>query len=265
MLIYKTCLLLSSLCLTLVGITTASADAPQPLRVLAYNIHHGEGLDRRLDLPRIAEVIKSTKADLVLLQEVDRVTKRTGGVDQAAELAELTGMHHVFGGNLKFEGGDYGNAILSRFPISASQNYSLPNETDGEPRGVLGALISLPSSHGGQTCRVLSTHFDHRSANDDRLASVIALKELIQNWPEPSILGGDFNMTRDNPAMRLLLEQWTIAGDEELPTIPAQVPTKQIDFITFRPADKFTVQEVRVLEEPIASDHRPILAVLRLK
>src|SRR5690606_4366306 len=106
-----------------------AADAAEPLRlrVLSYNIHHAEGVDGKLDLERIAEVIRAAKPDLVALQEVDRNARRTGSVDQPAELARLTEMQVVFGSNIELQGGHYGNAVLSRFPIASERNHLLPN------------------------------------------------------------------------------------------------------------------------------------------
>src|SRR5690242_10620478 len=89
--------------LVLSAFDTHSAE-PLVLRVLTYNIHHGEGVDRQFDLSRIADVIRSASPDLVALQEVDRNTHRTGNVDQPAELARLMGMHVAFEPNIKFEG-----------------------------------------------------------------------------------------------------------------------------------------------------------------
>src|SRR5262245_43373982 len=82
-------------------------DLPREIRVLSYNIHHGRGLDDKVDLERIAEVILSVKPDLVAVQEVDQKARRTEGVDQPAELARLTKMEVVFGKNIDFEGGGY--------------------------------------------------------------------------------------------------------------------------------------------------------------
>jgi len=107
------------------------------LRVLTYNIHHGEGTDHRLDLPRIASVIRAVEPDLVALQEVDRMVERTDRVDQPMELARQTGLRVAFGGNLGLQGGSYGNAVLSRYPILAQRNQFLPGSPGSEPRGAL--------------------------------------------------------------------------------------------------------------------------------
>src|SRR5438132_10415788 len=89
------------------------------IRVMTYNIHVGIGMDKKLDLARIAGVINAHHPDLVGLQEVDRGVTRTGRVDEIAELAKLTRMNYDFAFNLRYQGGQYGVAILSRFPIMA--------------------------------------------------------------------------------------------------------------------------------------------------
>src|SRR5258707_15896745 len=91
--------------------------APVVVRVLTYNIHHGEGTDGEFDLPRLANVIKSVEPDLVALQEVDEATERASGVDELAELGRLTGMHTAFGKAMDFQGGAYGVGVLSRWSI----------------------------------------------------------------------------------------------------------------------------------------------------
>src|SRR5215510_13900586 len=83
------------------------AQLPSEIRVLTYNIHHGEGTDGKVDLPRIANVIKSVSPDIIALQEVDQGTARAGGIDQPAELARLTGMEVVFGRNIDYQGGGF--------------------------------------------------------------------------------------------------------------------------------------------------------------
>ncbi|MCY2995293.1 MAG: hypothetical protein NTY19_46640 [Planctomycetota bacterium] len=105
--------LLAILALT-VGLPSGQAAEPLRIRVLTYNIQHGEGTDGKIDLARTAAVIKRLTPDLAALQEVDKATTRSRGVDQAAELGKLTGMHVAFGKAMDFAGGRYGEAILSR-------------------------------------------------------------------------------------------------------------------------------------------------------
>ena len=255
--------LLSFLC---VWTASASAQPPQSpvndaaaLRVLSYNIHHGEGTDRRLDLQRVAAVINAVKPDVVALQEVDRRVARTGKVDQPAELAKLTEMEVVFGPNIELEGGHYGNAVLSRLPVASHKNHLLPCLDDGEQRGVLDVVVET----AGGPVRLLATHLDHRRDDAERLASVTAIHELIaENQEQPVLLAGDLNASFDGEVLDRFRNDWTLANSDPLPTVPVDEPRRQIDFVLFRPTSNWRTVEARVLDEAVASDHRAILVVL---
>jgi endonuclease/exonuclease/phosphatase family metal-dependent hydrolase len=239
------------------------AGPPLRLRVLSYNIHHGEGIDGRLDLQRIARVIRSAQPDLVALQEVDRKTARTRLVDQPRELSRLTELEVAFGGNLKVQGGDYGNAVLSRLPIARQDNHLLPSIKGGEQRGVLRVDVRLPGERGLLT--LWATHFDFRADPAERLAAVAAIESLLADEPrQPALLAGDLNAVPHSEAMEALAKHWSATSTQEMPTSPVVKPKRQIDYVWYRPRDRFRVVEVRVLDEPEASDHRPILAVLEL-
>jgi endonuclease/exonuclease/phosphatase family metal-dependent hydrolase len=121
--------------------TRAYCELPGEIRVVTYNIHHGEGLDRRFDLKRIANLLLAVEPHVVALQEVDQGTRRAGGVDQPAELARRTGMQVVFGRNIDFDGGGYGTAVLTKLPVRKSESVKLksfhaPTEEHPEQRGV---------------------------------------------------------------------------------------------------------------------------------
>mgnify|MGYP002083465773 FL=1 len=240
------------------------ASRPLRLRVLTYNIHHGEGVDGVLDLPRIARVIDSVEPDIVALQEVDQKTRRAGEVDQPAELAQLTKRNVVFGGNFRFQGGEYGNAVLSRLPIVRHENHLLPSFGGGEQRGVLEVEIRLPDQAG--TLAFLATHLDFRPGDRERLESVRAITALVADSPDgPALVAGDLNALPDSTALRAFeAAHWTRANKEILPTSPVVNPRRQIDYVLYRPGNRWRVAEVRVLDEAVASDHRPVLAVLEL-
>lgn len=243
--------------------TSVQAAEPISLRVLSYNIHHARGMDDKLDLPRIANVIRSVQPDVVALQEVDQNVKRSLGVDQPAELARLTEMHVAFGGNIKLQGGDYGNAILSRFPIAEHQNHLLPNVDDGEQRGVLVAEIAVPKL--ASALLLLGTHFDYRRDPEERVQSARFVNELIKQDPRPALLVGDLNDVIGSEPLKSLETVWTRTNEQAMPTIPVVNPTRQIDFILFSPAERWKVIQTRVLDETIASDHRAIFSVLELR
>jgi endonuclease/exonuclease/phosphatase family metal-dependent hydrolase len=257
-------LLMFTVALTLMGMNEPlSANEPLRLRVLSYNIHHGEGVDGRLDLPRIANVIREVNPDLVSLQEVDQNVARTNHIDQAKELSRLLGMQVAFGGNIDLQGGKYGNAVLSRMDIARHQNHLLPNTHGGEQRGVLAVELNLPTVE--ERLLFLATHFDHRRDEQQRLDSSQAINELLQEYPgRIALLVGDLNATPDSQTLAILQQRWRLANEQALPTIPVEKPTRQIDFILFYPSDRWRVIETKVLDEAVASDHRPLLSVLEL-
>lgn len=253
--------------LTLVFLVSFSSSAwteePITLRVLSYNIHHCQGVDGKFDIERIAKVIESAKPDLVALQEVDQKTARSYGIDQPSELARLTKMKVVFGHNIDFESGRYGNAVLSKLPILQSKNHLLPNFADGEQRGVLEVELAIPLST--EKLLLFDTHFDHRKDDRERVASAQKVNQLVENRDKNlAILAGDLNDTIGSDALKVLDKQWKRANQEAEPTIPVAKPARQIDFILTRPADRWKVVEVKVLDEAVASDHRAILAVFQL-
>lgn len=243
------------------SVVAAKAGEPVRLRVLSYNIHHARGVDRTLDLDRIARVIRSAAADLVALQEVDQGAKRSRLVGQPAELARLTGMNVLFGPNIELQGGHYGNAVLSRFPATLVKNHSLPNVGGGEQRGVMEVRVAVPGTK--QPLLFLATHLDHRADDRQRLASSKAINKLVAGRPElPALLAGDMNDTPGSKTLQSFSSSWTSVNRRPLATVPVAEPGKQIDYVLYRPAGRWRVLDARVLDEAVASDHRPVLAML---
>lgn len=232
------------------------------LRILSYNIHHAEGVDGKLDVPRIAQVILSVDPDLVALQEVDKNTIRTGKVNQDIELSRLTKMNSVFGSNITFQGGQYGNAILSKFPIIKNKNFLLPNVDSGEQRGLLQSQIQISNK---ENVLFFSTHLDHRRSDTERLASAKAINQIISlDNKSPAILAGDFNDVPDSPTLKELGKVWLRTNKKILRTIPASKPSRQIDYIFVQPKERWKIIESQVLDEDIASDHRAIFSIIEL-
>src|SRR6478735_8532291 len=116
------------------AIGRAAAELPREIRVITYNIHHGEGMDKKFGLERIAKVLMAEKPDVVALEEVDQGTKRASGVDQPAEFARLTGMKVVFGRNIPFDGGGYGTAVLTKLPIRSCEKVKLKSFYEDTPK-----------------------------------------------------------------------------------------------------------------------------------
>lgn len=237
----------------------ASSSVPV-LRVLSYNLHHGEGDDGKLDLPRLAAVITASRADLVALQEVDQKTKRTGGVDQAAELARLTGLRFAYGKAMDYQGGAYGQALLSRWPLEEFTVHTLPNPAKVEPRIAISATVRPP---GGPPLRFIGTHLDATRDDTARWLQARRLNELFAHDTVPTIFAGDFNARPETRVMKTLFEHFADASAATpAPTIPAKQPTGRIDYVLLRPTRFWRVVSSTVLPEADASDHRPLLVEL---
>ncbi len=246
----------------LLGFSPACSQTQQPpdtLRILAYNTHHGAGLDGVVDLERIASLIRSVDPDVAALQEVDRRVERTDRVDQAGTYGSLTGMEAVFGEFMEYQGGRYGMALLSRHPIVSWENHRLP--PGAEPRSTLAARIRMPDS--GREVVVAGIHF-YRT-EEERLAQARRTSEVLSPDTVPVFLVGDFNSLPGSPVMEFLAQEWTIP-DKEGPshTFPANEPAREIDFILVKPEGEVRVLEYRVLGESVASDHRPVLMVVEI-
>lgn len=230
----------------------------QRVTVLCYNIHHGAGMDRKLDLKRIGEIIKRVNPDIVALQEVEDKTSRTGKVDQPKFLGEMAGLKHAFGKAISFAGGGYGNAILSRFPIKDLKNSPLPGN---EARVLMEATLELAD---GQDLVFMTTHLDTNSPQQIKSLPIIAAR-VKANAGKLMLMAGDFNSRPESPTIQTLQKDWTNAtSGPEFLTCPSNPPTEQIDYIFYRPVNKWRVVSRKTLDEPVASDHLPIVIVFEL-
>ena len=222
------------------------------LRVLTYNIHHGEAMDRRFDYERLANTISRLKPDVVALQEVDNQTKRASGVDQAAELGKRLKMNHVFGNALYYSGGQYGEAILSRFPLENAKAHHLPYSFGNEPRTAL--EVTVKPDNGIPDFIFVGTHLCHQSGAT-RLEQTQELDGLFASRTDyPVIMAGDLNARPDSEPMRVLLgKNW----------IDAVAPNSRIDYILLHKTDPWKIVKTEIIDEPVVSDHDPILTTLQ--
>lgn len=258
------CLLLATLC---AGLPARAADAPAPapdtLRLMTYNIHHGEGLDGKLDLDRIADLIRREQADLVALQEVDRGVQRTHRRDLPAELARATGLHCVFSNNYAFQGGEYGNAILSRWPIQSSSNTHYRMLRPGEQRGLLQVTVHA----AGHPLVFMATHIDHRPDDAERWANIEEIERLARAYGQtPVVVAGDFNDLPESRVCRRMqswaLDAWSRVGEGPGYTYPASQPRRRIDYVWI--ARGSPLQPLRAwIPDSQASDHRPLVVECR--
>ncbi|HEX8149026.1 MAG TPA: endonuclease/exonuclease/phosphatase family protein [Pyrinomonadaceae bacterium] len=248
----------------------AASAAPRPraaeptrrvrLNVMSYNIHVGVGMDKRQDLGRIAEVIRRNRIDIVGLQEVDRGVERTGRVDEVKELARLTGMDYAFAHNLDYQGGQYGVAVLSRFPILAIDHRRYANRRERERRGFVRVEVEV----GGRRLNFVTTHLDYQW-QEGRLFETEQLLKALEDVRGPLVVTGDFNEEPPGGAYDMMLKAgfadgWTQDAAHGL-TYPADKPTKRIDYVFHRNLGA-DVHASATVPDTLASDHRPLIVNL---
>jgi endonuclease/exonuclease/phosphatase family metal-dependent hydrolase len=241
--------------------TTTTTPAQYTVRVLTYNIHHGEGMDGHFDLPRLARVIEGTRADLVALQEIDQGTQRASGVNELTELGRLTRFHTAFGKAMDFQGGAYGIGVLSRWPLRHVEIHPLPGPPDREPRTSLTVTVRMNKT--GPLVRFTSTHLDSGRDLGNRVVQAAELNRVLAHDDGmPAILAGDLNSGLQTEAMQVLGGVWTrVSPDEPPPLAPTGRPGR-VDHVLVRPFTGWKVVDSSVVDAPIASDHRPVLVVL---
>lgn len=254
----KFLILLSFIALTH-SLLSQAPDSSRIVRVLTYNILHGATTKGDFDLDLIASVIKSAKPDLVALQEVDYKTNRAKKYDLVTELAIRTGMSPLFARAMPYDGGEYGEGILSGYTFLSTKNHPLPYTEGKEPRAAAEVNVILKS---GDTIRFVGTHLDHEKDPTNRLMQARELNRVLTTDNRPAILTGDLNEEPEKSAMQELFTQWTRSFKKDDPTYPSDNPIKKIDYVLFRPAHRWRVLETQVLDEKIASDHCPVLVVL---
>lgn len=249
--------------------------ANSDLRVLVFNIHAGKDTAGADNLEGVAELVRSTAADLVLLQEVDRGTKRSGGVDQLQRLTDLlntgggTAYTPAFGKSLDYDGGEYGIATLVRGTIARSTTEALPvqppQERSGrsyEPR----AALVLEASAALSPLVVINTHLDASRDERYRLQESAHILTIATRsaGDAPVMAGGDFNAEPGSRAYQQLVfgglrDAWLACGSGEGFTFPAHQPAKRIDYLFLGQGLRCT--GARVLDSRV-SDHRPLLVTV---
>jgi len=235
-------------------------DSSRVLRVMSFNIFHGETMKGDFNLEQIARVIRQAKPDLVALQEVDLYTGRSSGRDLAGELGLLTRMLPLFGMAMPFDGGEYGEGILSRYSFLMTRNHALPSGEGKEPRSALEARVVLKS---GDTIAFVGTHFDH-TGEVDRINQADKVREILADMDLPVLLAGDLNATPESRTMEILFSDLNPSSTDFAPTIPSNGPRAKIDYILYGPPERWRVLESRVICDSIASDHCAFLSVLEL-
>lgn len=259
--------------------------AEEKIKVVSFNIAAG-AKNFKADLNKTADAIKALDADIIGIQEVDRLTKRNGYVDQIKVLADLTGYNFVFGKTIDFDGGEYGIGILTKHPILKAEKIVLPNEPNEEPRVALMAQVKVPTIQ--EPVNFINTHLgivlnaktDEELARDSsiRVRQAKVINDYAAKIKGLKFLVGDMNDGINSDSMTLLKYNWKCVFDEETPntyTYSATEPFKGIDFIFVSPEKQWNInafvpstEEYRNetgIDWRIISDHLPVIATFEAK
>lgn len=240
------------------------------IRVLVFNIHAGKDAAARNNIQDVANLIRSAGADIVLLQEVDRGTNRSGKVDQLQALTEATGFSGTFGRSLDYDGGRYGIAALARRGFIYSETMPLrvtpTQERAGGSHEPRVALLGVAVSPMGRL-QTVSTHLDASSTEEYRLQEIAGVLNIVRSRTSevtPLLLAGDLNSEPGSAVIRRIQEAglrdaWAECGRGDGLTYPADRPVKRIDYVWLSGTLRCTAAEV--LDTQI-SDHRPLLVTL---
>ncbi len=240
-----------------------SIDSSRFIKVLSFNILHGATTKGDFDLDAIAKVILQTNPDLVALQEVDFMTNRAKKYDLATELGWRTKMAPIFGRAMLYDGGEYGEAVLSKFSFLETRNVLLPCTPGNEPRAALEITTIIPS---GDTISFVGTHLDHLKDETDRISQAKKINEVFISNKYPTIMAGDLNATPGSTPINILSEIWTSSYDRNSVqnTFPSNGPIKKIDYVMFLPKKRWKVHKRDVICDLIASDHCAYFVTLEL-
>jgi len=235
-------------------------------RIVTYNVHRCVGNDRRLDVARVADVLAKLEPDIVALQELDVGRARTGGADQAHDIAKRLDMACHFHAALKVEEELYGDAILTAYPEKLIQAGPLPGYSVMpmlEPRGALWVEVDID----GRSVQVLNTHLGLVPKEQQIQAAFLAGPSWLAHprCVGPRILLGDFNATASSVVYRTLTARLSAARrlaptQTATSTFPSQLPVLRIDHLFVSPDIRVTdVFAPFGPQTRAASDHLPLV------
>lgn len=231
------------------------------VKVMSYNIHHGAGMDKKVDIVRIAEVIRKANADIVGLQEVDVKTERAKNFDIPAVIGEHLKMNHAFVKAIPVGKGEYGNAVVSRQSMKVVETFPLSLPKGAEARAALIVKVEQPTPY-----YFIVTHFPWEEKYEDaRVKIVQEMTKIVKSKNyTPAIFVGDFNAEPAQPCIEELRKNWDVTNDVSLgKTYDSIKPSVTIDYICTYPKNAFKIIKHEVVNDNIASDHRPIMTELQ--
>ena len=231
-----------------------SAFSQDYVKLMSYNVRNTKGMDGIRNLQRVANVIINEAPDVVAVQELDSMTTRSNQQYVLGELAERTQMHATYAPVISFQGGKYGIGILSKETPLNIRTYPLPGREEAR------MLLVAEFENYVFACTHLSL------TEEDRLASLDIIKSSVVKSNKPYFLAGDLNDQPDSKFIQALQQDFQMLTHIKKPTFPAPEPTETIDYIAAwkHGSNDFANLSAQVLEEPVASDHRPLSVQLRM-
>lgn len=248
------------------------------MKIMTYNIAAGAN-NFKVDLKVTAETIKKVNPDIITIQEVDRNTNRSGKIDQAQILADLTGYNMVFGKTIDHDGGDYGIAILSKHPILSQQSLILPSFPNGDTTSPgyeqrIALVTQIEVSGFEVPITFINTHLDWHEDPAVRLQQIRTINEITLDMRGIKILAGDFNDTVNSVIGKEMERYWVSVFDDKIDhrTWPAVNPEVAIDQIYLNKAQVWEAKtyvpnkenEKDGIQWNKVSDHIPVIVDLKL-
>lgn len=238
----------------LISVVSLQSVAQERLRFVSYNVRNGLGIDNIKDYSRSSNVIKGLCADVVSLQEIDSVTKRSEEVDVVKVYGDLTDMKSFFSKAIDYSGGGYGVGLLSKQVPLDIKRYPLPGREEAR-------TLLLAEYEGFIFC---ATHFS--LTPEDQNLSIELIDSIAKESKKPFFVAGDLNFGLNSKQFERLTNNFKVLTNTELATYPANEPKECIDYILLYKNNNFEVKVIEsgVFEAMVESDHRPIFLEIEI-
>lgn len=239
------------LCTALVA---ACSPSEKELKMMSFNVNNGVGMDSVLNFQRAADIILAQSPDVVALQRLDSMTARFPDF-ALGKLAEKTSMTGTFAATAAIEGGKTGVGILSKEKPVKTYSVKLPGGDEGS------VLLVVEFKKYCFGCVMMSR------AQGDQISSIAIIKEEAAKAGKPFFFGGSLNARYGSQTISSLARDFTPLANISGRTFPANQPIALVDYLFMynRNIKSFNVDSVAVLNEPLASNHRPVIAKIRFR
>ena len=231
------------------------ADTIQTLQFMTYNIRNGLGMDNVRNIDRIVPVIQKQNPDVLAIQELDSANTRSEGKYVLGILGERTQMYATYAPAIDYAGGKYGVGMLSKEKPVNFEYHALPGREEQR------TFLMVEFKDYIYCCTHISL------TPEDQVLSLPIINELTAKYKKPVIIAGDMNSHPDSEFIQGLQKSFTLVSPADVMTYPADIPTETIDYIAIHHKDTAKVKATssQVVNEPLASDHRPIIATISIK